>query len=53
MRKDGIPSPNLADACIMAESLIGQVNQRQERQYEPNTQSYSQEDNLFKLAGVR
>ena len=53
MRKDGIPSPNLGDAVIMAESLIGQVVQRQDSQYEPKTQFYSQEDNLFKLAGVR
>lgn len=53
MRKDRIKSPNLGDAAIMAESLIGQVMQKQVRQYEPNTQMYSQEDNLFKLAGVR
>lgn len=53
MRKDGFPSPNLADACIMAESLIGKVIQKQEQQYEPNVQDYSKEDDLFKLAGVR
>jgi len=53
MRKDGFASPNLADAAIMAESLIGKVNQKQERQYEPKMQSYSKEDNLFNLAGVR
>ena len=53
MRKDGFKSPNLADAVIMAVSLIGQVKQKQERQYEPNVQQYAHEDNLFKLAGVR
>ncbi len=52
MRKEGIKSPNLADACIMAESLIGQVVQRQEQQYAPKVQNYAQEDNLFKIAGV-
>lgn len=53
MRKDGFKSPNIADALIMAESLIGQVHQKQERQYEPQTSSYAQEDNLFKIAGIR
>ena len=53
MRKDGIKSPNLGDAVIMAESLIGKVMQKQAEQYEPKTQSYSQDENLFKLAGVR
>ena len=53
MRKDGFKSPNLADACIMAESLIGQVVQKQERQYEPQVAAYSKEENLFNLAGVR
>ena len=53
MRKDGFKSPNIADAIIMAESLIGQVKQKQDRQYEPNVQQYAKEDDLFKLAGVR
>ena len=53
MRKEGIMSPNIADACIMAESLIGQVQQKQDRQYQPTTQQYASEDNLFKLAGVK
>lgn len=53
MRKDGIKSPNIADAVIMAESLIGQVKQKQERQYEPQTPRYSNDDNLFRIAGVR
>jgi len=53
MKKDGFKSPNLADAVIMAVSLVGQVQQKQARQYEARQQTYSQEDNLFKLAGVR
>lgn len=53
MRKDGVKSPNLGDSVIMAESLIGQVIQQQERQYEPKRSSYSQDENLFKLAGVQ
>lgn len=53
MRKDGFKSPNLADALIMAASRIGEVKQKQDNQYRSNTPQYSQEDNLFKLAGVR
>ena len=53
MRKDGVKSPNLADAAIMAVSLIGQVKQKQDRQYEPNIPAYSKEENLFSIAGVR
>lgn len=54
MRKEGVKSPNLADACIMAESLIGQVNESQRRQYDPEQhQTYSKEEDLFQLAGIR
>ncbi len=54
MKKDGFKSPNLADAVIMAESLIGQVKERQERVYSPSTHNnYSKEENLFGIAGVR
>lgn len=53
MKQDGFKSPNLADAAIMAESLIGKVKQKQDRQYEPqNRTSASQEESLFKIAGV-
>lgn len=52
MKKDGIKSPNLADALIMAESLIGQVKERQDKQYEPNISHSSKEEDLFKIAGV-
>lgn len=54
MRKDGFKSPNLADALIMAESLIGQVKQKQDRWYEPvNNNNYSKEESLFSIAGIR
>ena len=53
LRKEGIKSPNKADSLIMAVSLIGQVKQKQDRQYEPNVSQYAHEDNLFKLAGIR
>src|SRR3990167_471525 len=53
LRKEGIKSPNKADSLIMAVSLIGQVQQKQDRQYEPNVSQYAHEDNLFKLAGIR
>ena len=48
-----IPSPNRADALIMAVSRIGEVKQKQDRQYEPNTPVYAKDDNLFQIAGVR
>ncbi len=54
MRKEGIKSPNLADALIMAISLIGEVKQKQDMQYNFYTQpQYYKEDNLLKTAGVR
>lgn len=49
-----LKSPNIADAAIMAESLIGKVKARQDRQYEPQHNiNYSQDGDLFKIAGVR
>ena len=53
MRKDGFKSPNLADSLIMAVSLIGQVKEKQDRQYQPNRPQYADESNLFNLAGIR
>ena len=53
MRKEGVKSPNMADALIMAESLIGQVKEKQDAMYEPNLSQYSKEDNLFGIAGIR
>jgi len=54
MKKLGFKSPNLADAVIMAVSLIGTVKQKQVKQYQPqHRQDYSGDDNLFQIAGVR
>jgi len=53
MRKDGVKSPNRADALIMAVSLIGEVKEKQTRQYEGHMPAYSKEENLLNLAGVR
>ena len=53
MRKDGVKSPNLADALIMAISLIGDVNYKQMEKYQTRQPAYSKEDNLFANAGVR
>jgi hypothetical protein len=52
MRKDGVKSPNLADALIMACSLIGEVKQQQDTQY-VSRQRYSKEENLWENAGIR
>jgi hypothetical protein len=52
MRKEGIKSPNLADACLMAVSLIGEVKDNQDRQYRPQ-QTESKESNLFEIAGIK
>ena len=48
-----IKSPNRADSLIMAVSRIGDIKEKQNRQYEPNMQQYAQDDSLFKIAGVR
>jgi len=53
MRKDGVKSPNLADALIYAVSLIGEIRYDQESQYMNRTPQYSKEDNLFNIAGLR
>ena len=51
MRKKGIKSPNLADALLMAASLIGDVMLQQDRQYVPRQTRYT-DDDLFRIAGV-
>lgn len=53
MRSEGVKSPNLADAMIMAESLIGTVSEKQRSQYQSKEPMYSAEDNLFESAGIR
>ena len=52
MRQDGVPSPNLADALIMAVSLIGEINYKQAHQYQ-RTPQYCKDANLFDLAGIK
>lgn len=52
MRKEGIKSPNLADALIMAVSLVDDVKLLQDIQYS-RPQQYYKEVNLFDSAGVR
>jgi phage terminase large subunit len=48
MRKDGIKSPNLADALIMACSQIGAINYKTMKQYTTQP-SYSREDNILSI----
>lgn len=44
-----IKSPNLADALIMCVSLIGEVKERQDRQYQPIQPQYSKEGSLLSI----
>lgn len=53
MRKDGVKSPNLADALIMAVSLIGEIRIEQEGNESFNQPAYSKEDNILNLMGIR
>lgn len=52
MRKKGVKSPNMADAFLMAASLINEVKQQQDSQY---VRRYREpvEENLFHIAGIR
>lgn len=52
MRKKGIRSPNLADALMMAVSLVGEIRYDQDKQF-VRMPNYSTEDNLFSIIGVR
>jgi hypothetical protein len=52
MRKKGVKSPNMADALLMAASLIYEVKHNQDHQYWQRPQ-HTQEENLFQIAGVR
>jgi len=52
MRKDGVKSPNLADALIMAVSMIGEIKYDQEHMYY-NKPRYAVEEDLFKLSGIK
>jgi hypothetical protein len=53
MRADGFKSPNLADALIMAVSLIGTVSDQQNAEYQPKLSHTSKEESLFTIAGIR
>uniref|UniRef100_A0A6M3KE57 Putative terminase n=1 Tax=viral metagenome TaxID=1070528 RepID=A0A6M3KE57_9ZZZZ len=53
MRAEGIKSPNLADALLMAVSLIGEINYKQVNQYSYSQPQYSKEDNILNLAGIK
>jgi len=52
MRKLGVKSPNLADALLMATSLIGDTMRHQETMY-VKTSPLSVEGDLFAIAGIR
>ena len=53
MRKQGVKSPNLADAAIMAASMVAETKEKQERPYQANRMpQYSAEEDLFKIAGI-
>jgi len=47
-----VKSPNLADALIMAVSLVGEVKAQQDNRFVRHPQ-YVKEDSLFSVAGVR
>jgi len=50
--KHKVKSPNLADSCVMAVSLIGTINYKQQQQYNRQPQ-YCKEDNILAGAGIR
>lgn len=52
MRKDKIKSPNLADALIMAVSLIGEIKYEQENQYRPSFSQQAPDCDLYDVAGI-
>ena len=54
MKKQGVKSPNMADALIMAVSLIDEFTKKQENYYGAiRDRKRHQSDNLFEIAGVR
>lgn len=53
MRKEGIKSPNKADALLMAISLVNEVKQQQDSQYYFRGNTVAKEENLFSIAGIR
>lgn len=53
MKRQGVKSPNMADALIMAISLVDSIKQEQDVQYGHIRSRRSQSDNLFSIAGIR
>lgn len=53
MRKEGIKSPNMADALFMAVSLIGKINYDQDNYYRSQQPQYAREGNLYQIGGIR
>jgi phage terminase large subunit len=53
MKRQGVKSPNMADALIMAVSLIDSVKTEQDNQYGHIRARKAQTDNLFDIAGIR
>jgi hypothetical protein len=53
MRKEGIKSPNLADALIMAVSLLDDTSIVRAHYGYIMQPQYSKEDSLFKIGGIR
>ena len=53
MKRLGVKSPNMADALIMAVSLIEGVKSNQDNQYAPVRHRSQPSDNLFQIAGIR
>jgi phage terminase large subunit len=52
MKKDGVKSPNKADALFYAVSKIHEFKAKQDTKYYHRHPQYSKEENLYKLAGV-
>lgn len=53
MKRLGVKSPNMADALIMAVSLIETIKTQQDNQYGHVITRKPQSDNLFEIAGIR
>jgi hypothetical protein len=53
MRKDGFKSPNMADALIMAVSLVGEAKIEQEIEYTPRINQTAKDESLFNIAGIK
>jgi phage terminase large subunit len=52
MRKLGVKSPNMADALIMAVSMIGEFDYKETRRYFSQS-AYTKVEDPFKLIGIR